>query len=440
MVARVAFLNAENDRLKSIIVDYEERFAKALSSKRSLSHCTEYSEDSHIEDLAFSRSPKDRRQTEKSLLADARATISLLEARVQQLTADNNRLAGENQQLRKKQEAALENEYLRFSSEASQGDFSTTQVRELREEVKVLREALRSLSEEKKRLITEETLFEKLKEQELYLISTFRLSEKSTSDESRLLKQYENSIKKLTAQNKQLQAALKEKNEGRALRPLSLSEISNLSPEHEARKHMLGLERKITDLIRENEIILQENQELKDLSLSIINTTRKSNQRLTMDNQGSNSSRKQSDYNISVKEEPLTSRDKEMLEVLQLVEQKYGKENSDLKWRISELERELDETKECKVRETIAKPDSYRKPLEWSDLEEANAVIIRLDKENRLLMKRIEQLEATASDHQQETDQLYTILESKTKAQTDQLRERSIGWAHESYIDIGGLS
>jgi hypothetical protein len=272
------------------------------------------------------------------------------------------------------------------------------------------------------------------------LLGTLGLTDKSMSEDGRQSHINDQRIKKLERENQQLQLALKQKFESRALKDLTHSQYNEIFPENEARKHMQSLERKVSDLIQENELILQENQELKDLSLSIINSTRRSSNAMTSVQYGSTSTRKHSEPYVSVKEDTFTSRDKELVEIVHLVEQKFSKENLQFKSKIADLERELDQVKEAKSCQTPSKSETTKKPLEWTDLDEANAVIVRLNKEIKLLTTRIDQLEAAASANQYETDKLYSIIESKTREQTDHLRERSIGLARDSYIDIGGLS
>jgi cell division protein ZapA len=438
LVSRVAFLNAENDRLKRVILDYEERFTRTIASQRSSPTYQDFSEDSQLEALGLSKSSRPRRKEEEGKLQTTNATIVALEERIEQLSLDNKRLAMENMQFKNKQSHLQEKENQRFSSESQQFENSANLHKQLYKEIEGLRETIASLKAQNKKLISEERHFEKLKEQEVFLLGTLGFSEKSTSNEAQLLRQYESKIMKLTLENKQLNQALKDRQNHRPLKELSVSHYNSQSPESEAKRHMQGLERKINDLIQENESLLQENQELKDLSLSIINSTRRSNCHLNPIAPATGSTRKASDQFRSVKEDSPSSRDKDLVDIIQLVEQKFTKETNHLKNKIADLEEELQRSRDLESQDSMCKAERLSNPQDSAELEEANCIITRLEKENRLLMTRISQLEAATSVNQEETDKLYAIIENKNKVTSDLLRDLGLSSSREGLIDIGG--
>jgi hypothetical protein len=143
LAARVALLDAENDRLKHIIVDYESRFAKALNSKRSSSVCQDFSDDSQLEALGLAPSSRRRVPRESPMPHEAKATIVCLEERIEQLIIENKRLAIENMQVRQRQSMMAEKENQRFSQEMQVSEFTAIQNKQLCNEIEVLRETVK---------------------------------------------------------------------------------------------------------------------------------------------------------------------------------------------------------------------------------------------------------------------------------------------------------
>jgi hypothetical protein len=310
----------------------------------------------------------------------------------------------------------------------------------MKAEIQQLQDTVRLLREERKQMISQEQHFEKLREHEVLFLESLRLAE------SRSRNDFKDSKRNSLGFN----------NEGsrRGTIPQSPSDFGLMSSskmpiswhhedslgEEEVKNQMQGLEKKIDELIQENESILRENQDLKDLSLSIINSTRKVNSCCFCGNYQYSSNKPGLESKASTKEETFSSRDREIVDLVQSIEDRFRDERKELKERVVYLEEEMSKLRKNRTAEQSAAKRPIANGEFHGELDEAYSTIDRLEKENRLLLTRIDQLSAESSRNREDTGLLYSIIEQKNKAQNELLRERSLDLAQNSYRshDNGG--
>lgn len=433
---RLAFMNAENDRLKKVILDYERRMADSLTSRRSLQSLHDLedcSDDSQLAAIGFQRmQPKDAEKRGKAKIG-ARSTVEELKRQLDRVSEDNQRLSQENCQYKKQLRLGNNKENKNPGAYEPSSKEYIQAIKHLKSEVENLQALTRELRDENKRLFTEEELFEKLREQEVMLLGTLKLSEKSDRDESFNRRRLDgNSLGFSAGKSDNYPASHNEDYMSSGKVPLTWRQHIQTS-EDDSRYQMHRLERKVDELILENESILKENQDLKDLSLSILNSTRRSTSNCTCGSQQQGGSPKHSKPSQAIQEETFSSRDREIVDFVQLLETRFNKEKQSLEERVQELESQVNGLK--KVRSQAPSPIKgvEIKTTNGQELDEAYNIIERLEKENRLLLKRIDHLEHADSINKEETDKLYTIIEQKNKTQSEWVRERSLELARQSY-------
>jgi regulator of replication initiation timing len=433
MTTRLAFMNAENDRLKKVIQDYERRIFETQTSRRSQVDLDDCSEDSQLASLGIFKQPSTDKGSNRWLQQQPRGVIDQLKRQLDKVNEENNWLSQENSHIKRQLSFGPDKENRSSDcNEPTPKDYIFA-IKHLKGELEELHATIRQLRDENRKLFTEEEIFEKLKEQEIMLLGTLKLSEKSEKDESFSRKRFDApNLGQSTTKMANQQGSPIDNFFSSGKVPLTWRQEF---PQSEESTHgqMYRLELKVDELINENDSLLRENQELKDLSLSILNSTKRSTTNCTCGSQQQSNSQNHPDSKKSAQDETFSSRDKELVDFVQIVESKFNKDKQAMEDRVKELEAQVSRLKQVRSQSPSPLNSSVVKITDSKELEEAYLIVERLEKENTLLLTRIDHLENASSRNKDETDKLYTIIEQKNKSNSDLIRERSLELARNSY-------
>jgi hypothetical protein len=284
LIGRVALLNAENERLKKIIVRYEKKIAEDNVS-------TDYSRVSEAEvdrlrDLCKDRLAEvefwKRQAAEVSATATRGADLDVIgpavrnevqevvtrfKSEIEALKEDKNEAIREIERLNKLLERSPTDRLSHHGSVASENANNCKEhsraIQSLKIEVEELRNTLRTERHERKDMISKEELFEKLKEQEVKLLASISINPHQPPISPSTVVQLQQELTLLSRENDRLQKLLKEMQARERERKEKLDQDAEVNIQKAAKKRLEGLEGKINLLIEENESILRENEQLK---------------------------------------------------------------------------------------------------------------------------------------------------------------------------------
>ena len=414
LAGRVALLNAENERMKRIILKYEKKLSEEIS--RQLLPASSAEKDRELErvrELSQQRLQEveywKREHSElKSRFDPGFQVPNNWEMVLNELHSFKQENADLRTELDRQSKGPLKSHGKENLVHGGGADHEKVLkecnrvIRNLKIEVDELTAKVEALRKEKAEMVSKEFHFEKLKEQEVRLVGSLSLSPSLTPT----IIQLQNDLTALTNENEKLVRALREISQREKERRETIEEIAIARFEVETRKRMETLEHKINELIEENENILKENDQLKYSSTNIAKDRRMSGQR---------SVHSKDETEVAYKIRELESR-------LSGKETEIASQREFFESRIERLERELIDSRR-KLQTTANPSNAFASQSMKQSLEEAYNLISKLEQENKLLLSRVGHLESDNKKRRADSQFVYELMENKSKSNTVSLRE-----------------